>query len=51
MGHTEGFGVGSDIVNVLEEEEVVMIPCGHTGKKEESQWNSAGLSAGSWREF
>lgn len=24
---------GSDIVSVLEEEEVVMIPCGHTGRK------------------
>lgn len=37
MGHTEGFIVGSDIVNILEQEEVMMIPCGHTRKKEESQ--------------
>lgn len=37
MGHTEEFEVGSDIVNILEEEEVMIIHCGHTRKKEESQ--------------
>lgn len=47
MGHTEEFEVGSDRVNILEEEEVMMIPCSHTEKKKENQGNSAGLSAGS----
>lgn len=51
MEHTEEFEVRSDRVSILEEEEVMVIPCGHTGKKEESQGNSAGLSVESRHEF